>query len=295
MVQLMNSIMRSFGAKPNMFKIRLNDRRFMNYLLHEYLGMDETQAHSISKLIDRMHKVEHADFLAQVDLVCTPSQRESGLAEKLTELLSADTLDKLPEDVQSHESLVPLRAVLEHLATQHITNAGFDPTLMRGFDYYTGLVYEVFDTNPDNNRSLFGGGRYDGLVGLFGVDPVPTVGFGMGDVTIAEFLKAHELVPTLHPETHIYAVLIGDVAEQAAKYIGELRKEGVNVAVDISGREVGKQLKAADKKGITFALIIGKEELESEQFKLKNLHDGSEETHSIARIASIVEDHRNNV
>jgi histidyl-tRNA synthetase len=291
-VQLMDSILRSFGAKQNMYKIRLNDRRFMNYLLHEYLQMDEVQAYSVSKLIDRMHKMESADFVAQLDVLCTPSQREAEVSERLLAILNAKNLADLPEELQDHDSLTALKTMLTHLETQGISNAEFDPTLMRGFDYYTGVVFEVFDVHPDNNRSLFGGGRYDGLVGLFGVEPVATVGFGMGDVTLADFLTGHELLPELSPETHVYVVLVGDVAERASRYIGELRQEGVNVAVDITGREVGKQLKTADKKGITFALIIGEEELNSEQFKLKNLHDGSEETHSIARIASILEDHR---
>jgi histidyl-tRNA synthetase len=264
----------------------------MNYLLHEYLQMDEVQAYSVSKLIDRMHKMESADFVAQLDVLCTPSQREAEVSERLLAILNAKNLADLPEELQDHDSLTALKTMLTHLETQGISNAEFDPTLMRGFDYYTGVVFEVFDVHPDNNRSLFGGGRYDGLVGLFGVEPVATVGFGMGDVTLADFLTGHELLPELSPETHVYVVLVGDVAERASRYIGELRQEGVNVAVDITGREVGKQLKAADKKGIPFALIIGEEELNSEQFKLKNLHDGSEETHSIARIASILEDHR---
>jgi histidyl-tRNA synthetase len=293
LVVLTDSIMRGFGSKQNMYKVRLNDRRFMNYLLHEYLQMDEVQSYSVSKLIDRMHKMEKADFIAQLDVLCTPSQREAGLSERLLALLNATDVAELPEDLRDHESLHELKTMLSNLAERGITNAVFDPTLMRGFDYYTGIVFEVFDNHPDNNRSLFGGGRYDGLVSLFGVEPVPTVGFGMGDVTLADFLNSHELLPKLTPETHVYAVLIGNVAEKASQYIGELRQNGVNVAVDITGRDVGKQLKTADKKGIPFALIIGEEELGSEQFKLKNLHDGTEETHGIARIASIVEDHRN--
>ena len=83
------------------------------------------------------------------------------------------------------------------LARNGITNAQFDISLMRGFDYYTGIVFEIYDTNPENNRSMFGGGRYDGLVGLFGVEPVPTIGFGMGDVTMHNFLDLHGLMPEL--------------------------------------------------------------------------------------------------
>jgi histidyl-tRNA synthetase len=82
-----------------------------------------------------------------------------------------------------------LDQVLEELAKRGIKNATYDETLIRGFDYYTGIVFEVFDTNPENNRSLFGGGRFDELLALFGNDKVPATGFGMGDVTIKDFLE----------------------------------------------------------------------------------------------------------
>ncbi|MES2059647.1 MAG: ATP phosphoribosyltransferase regulatory subunit [Patescibacteria group bacterium] len=72
-------------------------------------------------------------------------------------------------------------------------NVVSDPSLARGQTYYTGMVFEVFDTNPENKRALFGGGRYDNLLEMFGVEPLPTVGFGMGDVTIRDFLETHNL------------------------------------------------------------------------------------------------------
>jgi histidyl-tRNA synthetase len=173
-----------------------------------------------------------------------------------------------------------------------LSHVEFDPTLMRGFDYYTGLVFEVFDTDPENNRSMFGGGRYDGLVGLFGVEPVPTVGFGMGDVTLQNFLESHQLLPTLSPETKVYIAVVGEALSGAQAIADKLRNEGLDVAVDISGRSLDKQLKTADKKQIPYVMVIGQQELESEQYKLKNLNTGEEEAHGIERIISIVQDSR---
>lgn len=291
-IQVVDSIMRRLGAKHDMYSIRLNDRRFMNFILSEHLGLDDVQSQSVSKLIDRMHKMEKSAFLTQLDGLCTPSQRDDGAVEKLTRVLEATRLSELPHELQSHESLEDLRSVLSQLQRLGITNVVFDPTLMRGFDYYTGLVFEVFDTSSENNRSLFGGGRYDGLIGLFGVEPVPTVGFGMGDVVLADFLQTHDLLPHLHPETRVYVALAGDLIEKSWKVIAELRNEGVNVAVDISGNKLDKQLKTASKKGVPYVVIIGENELAEGRFKLKNMETGVEETHSVARIASIVEDAR---
>ncbi|KKT12874.1 MAG: Histidyl-tRNA synthetase [Parcubacteria group bacterium GW2011_GWC1_43_30] len=86
-----------------------------------------------------------------------------------------------------------IRSVLDLLEKKGIKNARFNQKIVRGFDYYTGIVFEVFDTNPDNPRSLFGGGRYDNLLEIFDVDPIPAVGFGMGDITLRDFLETHKL------------------------------------------------------------------------------------------------------
>jgi histidyl-tRNA synthetase len=130
------------------------------------------------------------------------------------------------------------------------------------------------------------------LVGLFGVEPVATVGFGMGDVVLADFLKTHKLVPNLLPETHIYMAVAGDNLVGAQKAAAQLRTNGVNVAVDLSGKSLDKQLKSANKKGVPFVIVVGDQEIASQQFKLKNMLTGAEETHGLDRIASLVEDSR---
>jgi histidyl-tRNA synthetase len=248
----------------------------------------------MAKLIDRKDKMEPAAFTMQVDALCTSYQREQGVVEVLLQILSAKKLEQLPEALQALPVVQGLRGLLDGLQEAGITNARFDPALMRGFDYYTGVVFEVFDTNPENNRSMFGGGRYDGLVGLFGVEPVPTIGFGMGDVTLQNFLESHELLPKLLTETDLYIVLIGDVTDKAQRTIRELRENGLRVAVDISGRKPDKQIRTAEKKGIHYVLFIGERELEQEQFVLRNIVTSEEERHGISRVTSIVKDYRKN-
>jgi histidyl-tRNA synthetase len=288
-----DQIFKAFGAKPSMYVIKLNSRKFMDYVLAEYIDFDDVQRASVAKLIDRMHKMSAEDFVTQLDALCTPSQREAGVVERLLAVLQAKQPSQLPEALQTNEHIVGLQKVLQQLSDAGVANVEFDVTIMRGFDYYTDLVFEINDTDPENNRAMLGGGRYDGLVGLFGVEPVPTVGFGFGDVTLAEFLKGHDLLPSLKSETQLYVVLIGDLAIQAQPILQELRQEGVNVAVDLSGRSADKQFKSADKRGIPYVLVIGQQELDSQQFKLKNLQTGKEEVHSVARIATIVQDRRN--
>lgn len=294
-ITIANEVMKAYGAKPDMYEIRLNSRKFMDYLMDHYLRLDDVQRTSFMRLIDRMHKLDRADFIARADALCTPHQRENGTVEKLLDVLDAKRFTQLPMELQQHEQLLQLKTLLSSLEDNGITNAAFDVTLMRGFDYYTDIVFEVFDKHPENRRAMLGGGRYDGLIGLFGVESLPTVGFAMGDVTLQNFLEIHGLLPSLPPETNIYVVLAGDVLEAAQKPIAQLRESGLNVAVDLSGRKLDKQLRTADKKGIRYALVIGEQELASEQFTLKNLHTGTEEKHGIPRIISIAEDYRRGV
>ncbi len=291
-IQVADDIMQSFGAKRGMYTIKLNSRQLINTLLRDVLGEDATQTQTVIRLIDKMHKMDHAEFKAQVDALFSPSQREQGNPDKLFAFLKAGSLSELADGLQAHDSVKELQRLMDMLETAKISNAEFDPTLMRGFDYYTDIVFEVFDTNPENNRAMFGGGRYDGLVGLFGVEPVPTVGFGMGDVTLQNFLEAHKLMPQLQPETDAYVVLVGDVFARSQNLISNLREMGINLAVDMTGRKPDKQLKTAVKKGIHYALFIGERELEDEQLVIKNLHTGEEERHSPERTVTILKDYR---
>jgi histidyl-tRNA synthetase len=276
-ISLVNDVFKTFGATEDMYNIRLNDRKFVNYVLHDYLNLNDDASYAISKLIDRMHKMERSDFISKVDDVLTTEQKTSGATEKLLNILDATDLDSLPTEVKSGFDFTDLQNTIKGLASSGITNYLFDPTLMRGFDYYTGIVFEVFDTDPENNRAMLGGGRYDGLVGLFGVEPVPTVGFGWGDVTLANFLEVHNLVPALVPETDIYVVLVGDVSNDFQPVLSKLRNAGLRIAVDCSGRKLGDQLKSATKRGIAYALVVGETEIKTGVFTLKNLNERQED------------------
>jgi len=291
-INVADAIMQAYGAKRDQYTIKLNSRALMKTLIHDYLSLSEVQTATFSKLLDKMHKMDHSEFMAQAEALLTPSQREAGVSQKLVDLLGTKTLDQLPHNPKTIEPTNNLNSLFMWLKEDGITNIEFDISLMRGFDYYTDVVFEVFDNHPENNRSMFGGGRYDGLVGLFGVEPVPTVGFGMGDVTLQNFLIGNNLVPKLKTETDLYIGLIGDVYAPAQKVIKELREMGVKVAADLGGNKVDKQIKTALKNGINYMLFIGEKELADGQFTLKDLSTGKEEKHALQRIVSIVKDYR---
>ncbi len=286
MVLIADSLLKAFGAKNDMYEIRLNSRMFVNWLFTEYLRLDYPQAVAMMRLIDGMHKMPPQQFEEMASAMLTPGQNEAGTAKHLMELLKAKKLEDLPLPTQAHPAVAELNQLLNLLRSSGVENAVFDITLMRGFDYYTNIVFEVFDKHPDNNRSMAGGGRYDGLVAQFGVEPVPTVGFAVGDVTMQNFLTVHKLLPELATETDAAVILVGDVYEAAQATLAELRHEGLRLAIDSSGRKLDAQIKSADKAGIQYVLFVGEQELETKRFKLKNLETGQEEELSLERVVS---------
>jgi histidyl-tRNA synthetase len=291
-IMLANELMKSFKAKPDMYTIKINSRQLMNHLFTHLLHLDETTQATLGRLIDKMHKMDHAEFIAQSDMILTPSARDNGGSELLQAFLSAEDIQSLPGQLAGHDSLTALQELMHRLDKNGIHNVVFDPTLMRGFDYYTDIVFEVFDTNPDNNRSMFGGGRYDGLVASFGAEPLPTVGFGMGDLTLMNFLEGHGILPHPKTTTEVYAIMLGDVYDEALAVVEQLRGMGVRVAFDFTNRKIDKMIKAADKKSIPYVLFIGEDELNNDQFALKHLESGEEERHGVDRLVSIIKDRR---
>jgi len=194
---------------------------------------------------------------------------------------------RLSTNAESKESLETVMQVLRH---EGITNIRHDETLTRGQAYYTGVVFEFFDTHPDNNRSIFGGGRYDNLTALFGdSQPLSAVGIAAGDVTMRDFLETHGLLPTYTPATKLYVVLASHDMQTIDKGIQlgiKFRMEGVNTAIDFSGKKIGDQIKTADKHKVPYVLVFGDNEAASERYSIKELATGTETEGSFEDILS---------
>ncbi|MEI6237748.1 MAG: histidine--tRNA ligase [Candidatus Saccharibacteria bacterium] len=282
LIYIADSIMQRFGAQRDMYTICINSRKLINYILQGILKLDKEQCQKTIRLIDKMHKMETDNFTALLKNVCGDK------TEELICILSCQTLQALPDDVKLNDSYKEIHNLEMMLARNGVTNADFDITLMRGFDYYTDIVFEVFDANPENNRSIFGGGRYDGLIGQFDVEPVPTVGFGMGDVTFHEFLNSHKLLPDIKYDVDINVILIGDVYQPAQVVVKQLREGGLSVAIDSTKRKMDKQIQSAVKAGYPFVLFIGEQELEAGQFNLKELATGQEQKLTIEQIIDTI-------
>jgi len=267
-----DSILKAFGAPKGSYKVRISSRKLVDYFFRDQLKLSDEQFHAASKLIDRWHKLDKVDFAAQAKEILASEDHY----QRLLAVLNCETVDELPPELKSQGSVQELRKLMSLLKESGVDSAGFDFSVIRGMDYYDDIIFEVFDTSPENNRSMLGGGRYDGLVGDFGVEPLPTVGFGMGDVTLQNFLELHKLVPKLEPETNVAVILIGDIYEKAQTALKDMRNKGLNVSVDSTDRKLDAKIKSAAKSGLEYAVFIGEEELKTDKLKLKNLESGEE-------------------
>lgn len=274
-ITIADAILKEFGAGQGDYVIRVNNREFIHYMMAEYLGLDSDRALAMTKLFDRRNKVSAQAFNNQAKEILGENQASD--IEKINQIINATDIESLPDELKHASELSSIRSVFDGLKDAGVTNAIFDATLMRGLDYYTGTVFEAFDTHPENNRSLFGGGRYDGLVGMFGADPISAVGMAPGNTMIEHFLAVHGLLPENVSKTDAYVVVIGDALSSANNLAMELRGAGLNVEVDITGRKLDKQIKAAVKKNIPYLLFVGAKDAEANQYSLKNIENETEE------------------
>ncbi len=284
-------IMKAFGAKDDMFVIKVNNRKLIDFMMSSYLGLDAVGAQLMVKLFDRRNKISEEEFTAQATDIFGDTAAD-GMA-KIAKLVAVKAVSDLPAELLGNAATDDVRQLADLLDAMGVKNMQFDVTLMRGLDYYTGTVFEVFDLHPENNRAMFGGGRYDGLVGLFGAEPIPTVGMAPGLSTTELFLRSHDLLPDLGPSTEVGVVVVDeDSLEGALEFAKQLRDEGVNVEVDISSRKIDKQIKSALKKQLPFIVFVGETELRDDLYNFKDTKTSEEEKISLARIVSRVKDHR---
>ena len=262
-VLLAAAIMKAFGAAEKDFVIRMNSRALLN-AAGKAAGLTDEHLRQYLRLLDKKSKMTPETFAEAARAISA----EDPLA------LIADP-EKAPVVATEMEKLNTSIAALKERGASNVV---FDPGITRGFDYYTGMVFEVFDTNPANPRSLFGGGRYDNLIAFYGGESVPAVGFALGEVTLGNFLETHGLLPKLNfGKSQLY---IGTPSEKdipaAQAFADTLRQGGLRVFVNLTGKALGDQVKDAVKRGIPSFAAYGADEVNKKIVRLKTLATSEE-------------------
>lgn len=287
-------IMRAFGANENQFEILYSDRRLILALLTETLSLDEKTANKVRRIMDKRAKMTKENFYnALNDLGLNRSDID--IIEQFMSSNIQNLKNVIPEKILNknlgYKNIVKLTSLLN--TTGLLKYCRFEPSIIRGFDYSDGLVYEVFDKNPKNNRSLFGGERFDKLINIFGNYNLPATGFAMGDITLLEFLKSWDLLPGFENQTG-YLVTLWPAKTEKEKQIylqaslraaKKLREKGLNVETFLTpNTDLTKQLKFANKKGIKNVVIIGETELKSASVTIRNMQTGEQTNNPLDQI-----------
>lgn len=259
------------GATPEMFEIRVNDRKLMERL-YLSLGVTKEAIPAITRLNDRKNKIDKNEY-----------------REVLQEIVADDTIAE--EIIIMLEKSDEQTDVVVGLAELGITNVIFDKNLARGFDYYTDTIFEIFDVSGENNRSMLGGGRYDNLTNMFGGESISGIGFGMGDVTMRDFLETHKLLPTTIKNTAADVVIIPWSSNEnlpGQTIAHQIRQVGLSVSADIGTQKIGKRISLAAEKGAKFIIVLGEDEVASGNLTVKNLHSGEEQTGQLSEIMNFM-------
>ena len=278
-------LLRGFDADESMFKVHINNRRFFNDVIAAIAGTDAEGARRVSKVVDRKNKVTREAYEKDMGELGIDADKIAKI-DALYNMTVEEAAALCPESQGSRELLELFGALRAAGLDKYCV---FDFGIIRGLDYYTGTVFEVFDEAPENNRAMFGGGRYDNLVGMFAKNAkISGVGYGMGDVTLESFLLTHGLVPDLNEgETKVLVTRFDDVPyEKYLTIVDNLRKSGITASIYVGSKKFGKQIDYAIKGHYSHVLIMGSSEAENGIAKIKDLATREEREISLDALAT---------
>tara|TARA_Y100000768_G_C23991099_1_gene693199 strand:- start:8495 stop:9718 length:1224 start_codon:yes stop_codon:yes gene_type:complete len=262
---------KNLKADQTMFSILVNDRKIVDAIFNELLQLKDDEAYKLYKVIDKAKKVDDAALDKMISDILADDKKSvfknylalSNHLELLEFLKSHKLSDQAQEFMKIMENCEQL-GLLPYIQ--------YDPTIVRGLDYYTGLVFEIFDLNPENRRAIAGGGAYASLMKIFDEPELPGIGFGLGDVTLKDFLETHKLLPDLaHASNDLFLCHTEDqelIATQKLALV--LREQGLKVELNLGKMKFNKIFKTAESKGHQYVAIV--EEKDGHvQVQIKNL------------------------
>ena len=251
LIYILGKVFQAFGAKKEMYKIMFNHRQVLDLWLQQNNLI--TNKDTIYATLDNWHKL-------------TIAENEAKLSEKLSDSeieLIVNLCNKQGQSWSQYlgiaKNFPELRLILEILPTI-LPDVEFDfsPTIIRGIAYYTGIVIEGFNKNPVSPRALFGGGRYDDLLDLFGKN-APAIGVGVGDVPWADFLTEWNLWPDFKADQNLVGIMpfdIKDLSEIYSKIIPSLDGQPYDIDYEYQ-RSENKRYETLKKRGCTNIIKVG--------------------------------------
>jgi histidyl-tRNA synthetase len=264
------------GLTSDDFEFRVSHRDLLGGLFDAFDADVDTEA--AIRAVDKSAKIDDQEYYGLL--------QDAGLdyeqAETFDELLGTDNLNDLADFAETErvaDAVANLEAVLaaaDDLGVREYCDVSLETA--RGLDYYTGVVFECFDSTGEVSRSVFGGGRYDGLIESFGGQPTPAVGVAPGHATLQLLCERAGVWPEEAPATDYYVLSVGDTRAVAADVARQLRGRGHVVEADIADRSFGAQMNYADSINAETVVIVGERDLENGEVTVKEMATGDQTT-----------------
>ena len=262
------------GLTGEHFEFRISHRDILGGLLETFEADVDTDA--AIRAVDKSEKISRAEYH---DLLVDAGLSSSQAAQFDDIVASGDLADVVAfaDSERVTNAVENLRDVLEAAedfgAREYCT---ISLETARGLDYYTGVVFECFDSAGEVSRSVFGGGRYDDLIEDFGGQPTPAVGVAPGHATLSLLCQRAGVWPDEEISTDYYILQVGDTRPTAARIARELRDRGHVVESDVAGRSFGAQLDYADSINAETTVIVGERDLENDEVTIKDMDSGDQ-------------------
>ena len=264
------------------YELRINSRKILSALAETCGGADKMT--DITIAIDKLDKIG-IDKVKEELTTRGLSNDQISIIEKYLnisgtneEILSSLTL-LIGQSEDGKKGISELSYLNSSIAT-HSSQLKIDPTLARGLNYYTGIIFEAKAPATVKMGSIGGGGRYDDLTGLFGVPNIPGVGVSFGVDRIYDVLEELKLFPAdVHVGTQVLFFNLGEAeSKKAFELLQQLRGQGIRGELYHESSKFDKQFKYAEKKNIPYIVILGEKELASNSCNLKELATGVQQT-----------------
>src|SRR5690606_30571819 len=210
-LQIALEIMKEFKAPKGSFTLFLNNRMLIDFVLDGIALIPADIKSNVVRVLDKFLKLDRNDFEKTLREMGLNISQVDTLVKFMSSSSEEELLKNIPE-IQNCGGYIELKEIMTQLSDLGYSEyIKFNPSVIRGFDYYDGMIFEVFDNNPENSRAMFGGGRYNGLASLFGGNSFPAVGFAPGDETTRIFLENWNLIPdNLKSEVYFLPILSSD-------------------------------------------------------------------------------------
>ena len=267
-IQFVLAVMDEFNAPKETYEIKLSSRYLLDYLFENILMIDESFKVGVSKAIDNYLKIDKKDFPAYLKDIGLNTKQSEDLLSFLN--WTIEDVKKIEKKNKGIENLINLFELIEKLDLSNIT---FCPYIVRGLQYYTGIVFELYDVgSKDNPRALFGGGRYDNLLEIFGEESIPAFGLGWGDVTTIDYLSTYNLIPDEKIDVDVFVTLMDEsYSNEVFSLVKKFRDVGIKARMQLTSSKLSKQFKYAAKLNIPWVVVMGEDEIKKNTVTLKDM------------------------